>query len=50
MTKEFWTITEVIERFHIDKSLLNDLEEEEIICPVCREKSPEKLLSLQGYS
>ena len=46
MTKEFWTIAEVIERFQIDKTLLNDLEKEEIICPVCREKSPEKFLSL----
>lgn len=45
MTKEFWTITEVIERFKIDRAFLNNLEEEEIICPVCREKSAEKVLS-----
>ena len=45
MAKEFWTITEVIERFQVDGSFLNDLEEEEIICPICREDSKEKLLS-----
>ncbi len=45
MTKKFWTITEVIERFQIDRGFLDDLEEEEIICPTCRKNSVEKLLS-----
>jgi len=45
MPKEFWTITEVVETFQIDRRFLNDLEEEEIICPVCRENDKEKLLS-----
>ena len=44
MTKEFWKITEVIELFQIDSGFLDDLEEEEIICPTCREDSEEKLL------
>ena len=45
MTREFWKITEVIERFQIDIRFLDDLEEEEIICPTCRDDSEEKLLS-----
>ena len=45
MTKEFWKITEVVEWFQIDRGFLDDLEEEEIICPTCREDSEEKLLS-----
>ena len=45
MTKEFWKITEVVKKFQIDRRFLDDLEEEEIICPICREKSTEKLLS-----
>ncbi|HEN20980.1 MAG TPA: MerR family transcriptional regulator [Desulfobacteraceae bacterium] len=42
MVKEFWTLSEVIEIFQIDKSFLADLEEEEIICPVCRGRSRDK--------
>ena len=45
MTKEFWKITEVIERFQINRDFLNDLEEEEIVCPICHEQSKEKLFS-----
>ena len=45
MTEEFWNISEVIERLQISKVLLNDLEKEQIICPVCRKKSAEKMLS-----
>jgi MerR family transcriptional regulator/heat shock protein HspR len=45
MTEEFLTITEVVERLQISKGLLNDLEQEEIICPVCLKKSAEKMLS-----
>jgi len=45
MTKEFWKITEVVEWFQIDRGFLDDLEEEEIICPSCRDDSEEKLFS-----
>ncbi len=45
MSKEFWKVTEIIERFQIDRDFLNDLEEEEIICPFCRDNSAEKGLS-----
>ncbi len=44
MAKEFWTITEVVERFEIKGDFLSELEQENIICPVCRGSSPEKLL------
>jgi MerR family transcriptional regulator/heat shock protein HspR len=43
MTKQFWSITEVIERFQIDEGFLAELEEEEIICPLCRQDPQEKL-------
>ncbi len=45
MTKEFWKITEVIEIFQIEREFLDNLEEEEIVCPICHEKSKEKLFS-----
>jgi MerR family transcriptional regulator/heat shock protein HspR len=45
MTEKFWKITEVIERFQVDREFLIDLEEEEIVCPICREQSKEKLFS-----
>ena len=45
MGKEFWTVTEVVEIFQVDERFLDELEEEEIICPTCREDSPAKLFS-----
>ena len=45
MAEKFWTVTEVIRRFEIDGDFLRNLEEEEIICPVCRENASDKLLS-----
>jgi MerR family transcriptional regulator/heat shock protein HspR len=45
MDKEFWTVTEVIEIFQIDESFLTELEEEDVICPTCREDPPTKLFS-----
>ena len=41
--KEFLTVTEVVEFFQIQENFLSDLEEEEIVCPVCQKKSPTKL-------
>ena len=43
--KDFWTITEVMEIFEVDETFLADLEEEELLCPVCREKPPTKIFS-----
>jgi MerR family transcriptional regulator/heat shock protein HspR len=43
MDKEFWTVTEVMETFDVDEGFLADLEEEELLCSVCREGSPAKL-------
>jgi MerR family transcriptional regulator/heat shock protein HspR len=45
MSKEFWTITEVVEVFEIGEDVLEELEEEEVLCPVCREDSPAKFFS-----
>jgi MerR family transcriptional regulator/heat shock protein HspR len=45
MTKEYWTITEVVEIFQIDEGFLAELEEEEIVCPICHEDSSSKLFS-----
>ena len=33
MTKEFWTITEVVELFRVERRFLDELEEEEVLCP-----------------
>ena len=45
MTREFWKLTEVIERFQISTNFIDELEEEEIICPACRGDSEEKVIS-----
>jgi MerR family transcriptional regulator/heat shock protein HspR len=45
MDKKYWTVTEVIEIFHIDEGFLTELEEEDIICPTCRKDPPAKLFS-----
>jgi MerR family transcriptional regulator/heat shock protein HspR len=43
MDKEFWTVTEVMEIFEVDEVFLSDLEEEELLCPVCQEGSSAKV-------
>jgi MerR family transcriptional regulator/heat shock protein HspR len=43
--KEFWTVTEVVEFFQVDEAFLIELEEEEVLCPVCREDPRKKLFS-----
>jgi len=45
MGKEFWTVTEVVEIFQVDEKFLDQLEQEEIICPVCKEHPPAKFFS-----
>jgi len=45
MTKEYWTIDEIVEYFQIDKRFLTNLEEEEIIHPAFDEKQLSKLFS-----
>lgn len=37
MEKEFWTIEEVVTTYSIDRDFLDELEREEIICPVCEQ-------------
>ena len=37
MAKEYWTLEEVMEIFHMEEGILRDLEEEEIICPLCQQ-------------
>ena len=46
MTKKFYTISEVIEIFQIEERLLFDLEQEEIVCPACRDDLQTKLFSI----
>jgi MerR family transcriptional regulator/heat shock protein HspR len=45
MTKEFWTKTEVVDFFQIEERFLVDLEEEEIICPLCQDDPSERLFT-----
>jgi MerR family transcriptional regulator/heat shock protein HspR len=42
-TREFWTVTEVVEFFQIDETFLSELEEEDIVCPICKERPATKL-------
>jgi len=46
MTKELWSVTEVLEFFQVEEGLLSDLEEEEIICPACDEGLPTRLFHI----
>ena len=45
MSKRFWTVTEVVELFHVDEHFIAALEEEEIVCATCRDDRPTKLFS-----
>jgi len=47
MDKEFWTVTEVMEIFEVDEGFLSDLEEEELLCPVCQAGSPGKVFRIE---
>lgn len=46
MTKEFWTITEVLKVFQVTRDFISDLEREDIICPICKEDTSNRLLSV----
>jgi MerR family transcriptional regulator, heat shock protein HspR len=45
MTKELWTVKEVLEVLEVDERFLSELEQEELVCPLCREESPLKVFS-----
>ena len=45
MTKEFWTVNEVVEIFQVDERFIEDLEKEDVVCPSCGEDAPIKLFS-----
>ena len=45
MTKEYWTISEVIEIFQMDEDVISYLEEEEIVCPECFDVQPTRRFS-----
>ena len=45
MNEKYWTLTEIMEIFEVNGNFIERLEEEEIVCPVCREGSPAKLFS-----
>lgn len=46
MMKEFWTVTEVVKLFEVETRFLEDLEEEEVVCPVYQDDPPVKLFSI----
>jgi len=43
MKRKLWTVKEVIELFEVDERFLEDLEEEELICPVCSNETRDKI-------
>jgi len=43
MKKESWTVTQVVDFFHIDETFLCELEDEEIVCPACSKDPSSKL-------
>ena len=47
MAADYWTIKEVIEIFQVDEVFLSDLEEQEVVCPICAEGTRAKLFSTQ---
>ena len=46
MTKELWTVSEVLEFFQVDEDMLRDLEAEQIIRPACDEALPTRLFDI----
>jgi len=46
VTREYWTLSEVVEIFQVDEALLRDLEESEILCPSCEEGASVKQFPL----
>ena len=46
MSKEFWSVAEIIKIFNVDQNFIENLEKENIICKVRTEKTPEKRFSL----
>jgi len=47
MKKEFWTHTEVVEFFQVDEGFLASLEEEELLCPICRDEASPRVFPVQ---
>jgi MerR family transcriptional regulator/heat shock protein HspR len=45
MTKEFWTVQEVIRFYEIDETFVHDLVEEGILCPTCREHPSDRVFA-----
>ena len=43
--KTHWTITEIIETFQVDEKFIHELEDDEIVCPVCKKNKPDKLFT-----
>ena len=46
MSKEFWSVAEIVEIFNVDQNFIENLEKENIICKVRTEKTSEKNFSL----
>jgi MerR family transcriptional regulator/heat shock protein HspR len=45
--KKYWTAKEVSEIFQIEETILIELEEEKIVCPVCCEDESSKMFPVQ---
>jgi MerR family transcriptional regulator/heat shock protein HspR len=46
---KFWTVSEIIETLQLDKSFLQNLEKEEIICPRINDDCQTKLFSEKEF-
>ena len=49
MDKGFWTVKEVVEIFEVDEHFLQELEGEDILCPLCRDKPSFKVFSTSEH-
>ena len=45
MEKEFWTVEEVVEIFEVEERFLQELEEEDVLCPACQNELSSKVFS-----
>ena len=45
MSKEFWSVTEIIKIFNVDQNFIENLEKENIICKIHTKEIPEKSFS-----
>lgn len=43
--KTYWTVTEIINTFHVNETFIANLEKDRIVCSTCKRNGPEKVFT-----